>query len=217
MKKLSLAIVAVAAIAAAAPASATVLGTYTPAGASTSSNGTLLQTFNSCTSTSCTGMSGTFSILTPPANSNGAPPASSNPAGTPYLSVLANNSATYTFASPVSAFQFDWGSIDTYNTLVVNYVGGSKTFVPGSTDFNNTVANGNQTSSQTNGLFRVFGTAGEQFTSVTFQNGNQNSFEVDNIAAVPEPATWAMMVLGFGAVGFAARRRSKVAGRVVAA
>ncbi|MHA6722701.1 PEPxxWA-CTERM sorting domain-containing protein [Sphingomonas sp. RS2018] len=34
------------------------------------------------------------------------------------------------------------------------------------------------------------------------------------IAAVPEPATWAMMTLGFGAVGFAMRRRAKVATRV---
>lgn len=30
-------------------------------------------------------------------------------------------------------------------------------------------------------------------------------------AAVPEPATWGMMVLGFGAMGFAMRRRHKVA------
>ncbi|MGR6331175.1 PEPxxWA-CTERM sorting domain-containing protein [Sphingomonas sp. XXL09] len=29
-------------------------------------------------------------------------------------------------------------------------------------------------------------------------------------AAVPEPATWALMILGMGAVGFAMRRRSKV-------
>lgn len=32
--------------------------------------------------------------------------------------------------------------------------------------------------------------------------------------AVPEPATWAMMLAGFGAIGFAMRRRSKVATRV---
>ena len=29
-------------------------------------------------------------------------------------------------------------------------------------------------------------------------------------AAVPEPATWAMMILGFGLIGFAARRRRSV-------
>jgi hypothetical protein len=33
-------------------------------------------------------------------------------------------------------------------------------------------------------------------------------------AAVPEPATWAMMIAGFGAVGYAMRRRQKVTARV---
>jgi hypothetical protein len=31
-----------------------------------------------------------------------------------------------------------------------------------------------------------------------------------NATAVPEPASWGMMIVGFGAVGFAMRRRSKV-------
>lgn len=31
-----------------------------------------------------------------------------------------------------------------------------------------------------------------------------------DVGAVPEPATWAMMLLGFGAIGFAMRRRPKV-------
>ncbi len=30
------------------------------------------------------------------------------------------------------------------------------------------------------------------------------------VGVVPEPATWAMMLLGFGGIGFAMRRRSKV-------
>ncbi|MHA6722554.1 PEPxxWA-CTERM sorting domain-containing protein [Sphingomonas sp. RS2018] len=33
-------------------------------------------------------------------------------------------------------------------------------------------------------------------------------------SAVPEPATWAMMMLGFGGMGFALRRRAKVTTRV---
>lgn len=41
---------------------------------------------------------------------------------------------------------------------------------------------------------------------------------IDNVAitasAVPEPATWALMILGFGAVGLAARRRPSGAPRV---
>jgi hypothetical protein len=38
--------------------------------------------------------------------------------------------------------------------------------------------------------------------------GTRSSFGGDvNFNAVPEPATWAMMLLGFGAVGFSIRRR----------
>jgi hypothetical protein len=33
-------------------------------------------------------------------------------------------------------------------------------------------------------------------------------------SAVPEPATWAMMILGMGAVGYAMRRRQKVTAKV---
>ena len=42
-------------------------------------------------------------------------------------------------------------------------------------------------------------------------SSGQNAFEIDNIAlttgGVPEPSTWAMMLLGFGAIGFTIRRR----------
>lgn len=59
-------------------------------------------------------------------------------------------------------------------------------------------------------------------------NGDQILFAVNNAgeytydstglratitAAVPEPSTWAMMLLGFGAIGFSMRRRKPVAGR----
>ena len=47
-------------------------------------------------------------------------------------------------------------------------------------------------------------------------NGNNSgagslggSITISQAAAVPEPATWAMMLIGFGAVGFAMRRRQK--------
>lgn len=45
------------------------------------------------------------------------------------------------------------------------------------------------------------------FTQVT---GNNINFTVNTtIPAVPEPATWAMMLLGFGGIGYSMRRRRK--------
>ena len=43
---------------------------------------------------------------------------------------------------------------------------------------------------------------------LTFTGGNGSNFNgTVNLAAVPEPATWAMMMLGFGALGAMIRRR----------
>ncbi|MBR0687095.1 PEP-CTERM sorting domain-containing protein [Bradyrhizobium manausense] len=43
----------------------------------------------------------------------------------------------------------------------------------------------------------------------TFDPGELNLIFSPNIGAVPEPATWAMMILGFAGVGFMASRRPK--------
>ena len=86
--------------------------------------------------------------------------------------------------------------------------------MPGSNFIN--PANGDQIAAGTNGRFTVTGNAGELFTSVTFSSTG-NSFEVDNLAvggAVPEPATWALMMLGFGGMGFAMRRKPQVGTRI---
>ncbi len=54
---------------------------------------------------------------------------------------------------------------------------------------------------------------------VSYQGQNTALIESGTIsvkpvtAAVPEPATWALMILGFGAVGYAIRRRPKVSVR----
>jgi hypothetical protein len=50
---------------------------------------------------------------------------------------------------------------------------------------------------------------------LTFQAGSDTyTLQFQDLAgsngAVPEPATWAMMLLGFGMVGFAMRKRSNV-------
>ena len=48
-------------------------------------------------------------------------------------------------------------------------------------------------------------------TSFYGASGGLNEVEVFGTSAVPEPATWAMMLAGMGMVGFAMRRRAKVA------
>lgn len=58
-----------------------------------------------------------------------------------------------------------------------------------------------------------FGTVGA--SSITFTpdaQGFSNAAIYETSAPVPEPATWAMMLLGFGAVGSAMSRRKKIAG-----
>ena len=54
------------------------------------------------------------------------------------------------------------------------------------------------------------GTDVANFSSLRLSS-TANAFEIDNIAinAVPEPGTWAMMLLGFGGIGLAMRRRRR--------
>jgi hypothetical protein len=66
---------------------------------------------------------------------------------------------------------------------------------------------GNQFSANDNQWFNIHDTAGtiEFFTA----SSTRNAFEFDMGSSVPEPSTWAMMVLGFAGLGYAAFRRAK--------
>lgn len=104
---------------------------------------------------------------------------------------------------------FLWGSVDAYNTI--EFLNGSGTVLAsfsGSDIFN--PANGNQTDPNLNPLVRFNVTDGDVSALTSLRlSSTGNAFETDNftINAVPEPATWALMMLGFGAIGFGMRRR----------
>jgi hypothetical protein len=214
MKKFAFAgAVAAFAVAVAGSASATVLTGFTPDGSSPSAHYWVADNFN--TGLGLSAPIGAGYLLTTNHDSNGAPPANSIPYDTQYLSVLGNGGVSINFGAltsgPVKSFEFDWGSIDAYNSLVIHSSAGDVTVLPGTSSFPN-LANGDQVAAGTNGLFMVNGNAGETFSGITLTS-NQNSFEVDNlaVAAVPEPATWAMMILGLGAMGMALRNRRRTA------
>jgi hypothetical protein len=203
--------VAASALLAAAPASAAIHFVFVPGEPSPSAGYTVIDDFNTGAPGNVTGFGPLVQIKTPPNDGNGASPANSFPAGTPYLSVLGGGVATIDLGG-VSSFEFDWGSIDTYNTLVIHASGGEDLSVFPGGNFPND-ANGNQFLPGTNGLFIVTGDAGEKFTGITLSSSS-NSFEIDNVAVagVPEPTSWSLMILGFGMAGGLMRaKRRKLA------
>ncbi len=206
--RLFAAAVSSALLASAAPAGATVFFYFDPGLATPDAGYTVINDFEVDA-----GVTGVYQIKSPPSDSNGAPPANSSPTGTKYLSVLGGGSATILF-SPTSGFQFDWGSIDTYNTLTIFTNFGYGVVIPGALGNFANPANGNQLSAGTNGRFTVVSDdPSEYFTGIKLESSS-NSFEIDNLAVagvVPEPATWGLMILGFGAAGALIRRRRAMA------
>ncbi|QTD56234.1 PEPxxWA-CTERM sorting domain-containing protein [Parasphingorhabdus cellanae] len=112
----------------------------------------------------------------------------------------------------LAAISFIWGSVDFSNVLdvldasdnVIYSLTGKQLLdfgAPGGLPYTNPELNPVVTLSFTDG---DLGLAKKLQFSAT-----KNSFEFDNFAvnAVPEPATWAFMIFGFGAIGTALRRR----------
>ena len=119
----------------------------------------------------------------------------------------ADGNYTINFAAS-SLFSFALGSLDTYNTLTLLFSDSSELDFIGAGINEGLIANGNQASADTNGRVTYTVNGGPLIIGARFAS-TSNSFEFDDLAirAVPEPATWMMMILGFGAVGFGMRRR----------
>ena len=130
-------------------------------------------------------------------------------AGNAFLAAgeLAGQPATLSFTNPASYVSFLWGSPDTFNRLSLTTNVATYAFDVASLGF--AVRDGNQAFSQ---YVQFAATAGETITSLSFSNSpTANAFEVANftVTAVPEPATWGMMLVGFGMVAGAARYRRR--------
>jgi hypothetical protein len=106
------------------------------------------------------------------------------------------------------AISFYWGSIDTYNSVDVLGAGGVTLKTVNGADIS--AADGNQSLPGTNRRVFFVADPGEVITGLRFKSTGV-AFEFDSIAAaaVPEPASWAMLVTGFGLVGFASRQRRR--------
>ena len=125
-----------------------------------------------------------------------------------YLNVMANGIANFFFNTPLQQLGLDYGSADAYNTFIITFLDGTTQSFTGQQIIDIGAANGDQSSPFTNGRLTFTATT-SPIRSLQLRS-SQNSLEVDNfgvINAVPEPGTWAMMLIGFGAVGFAMRRR----------
>ncbi len=145
------------------------------------------------------------------------PSVSAPPPGdlTNYETVLGGQSATFTSVNPMSSFSFFLGSPDGYNSVDLYGPGGYHWTLAGSAIWGGSPAgNGDQSIGR-----RVRYDFGANPVDKIVFSSSSNSFEFDTLAAnggVPEPATWGLMILGFGAMGAVLRRRRQQAAPVAA-
>jgi hypothetical protein len=116
---------------------------------------------------------------------------------------------------PISYISFVWGSVDAYNTIdVLDALGNVlATFTGAHAAIN---PNGDQSNPATNPVAKIVLSGEDRQKAAQLRLGStSNAFEIDDIAVgVPEPSTWAMMILGFGLIGGALRRRTKTTARI---
>jgi hypothetical protein len=115
----------------------------------------------------------------------------------------------------------DISAASIYNLLLpadYNILGGSSAYTP---DINpgdltgNLLLVGASFLQQTDSYSYTYYTSGPkkgQIKSKTYTGTDYDGFKLKNltVSVVPEPATWAMMIAGFGMIGFAMRRRSRL-------
>lgn len=137
------------------------------------------------------------------------------PAGGPsnYLIAPRYNIMSLIFTDPTSDISF---GLSAGTAVTINAYNGSGTLLQSLTNVLSNSGFTLQTLSATGvAKVEIVGAIGSSANSASI-------FGIDNLTftsapaagAVPEPATWAMMMLGFGAMGAAMRRRTKVTARI---
>lgn len=213
LKKLPF-IIAFASVALGATSAQALSISYSAGAAASNLQGTtIFQDFNSLTPGQPFGSG--LAVHGPTTDGLGAVPAFGSSGN--YLAVRASNTSSVTLSVPfVQVLSFVIGSLDDFNQVTLKFASGAPNLVlKGSAIINQPVnyldgvaVNGNQFIALTNG--RVFydtqgldSIVGFELTSI-----GKNAFEIDNVSiAVPEPATWGMMILAAGMAGTALRRR----------
>jgi hypothetical protein len=116
-----------------------------------------------------------------------------------YLSVQGGETETLALSKPYSVISVYVGSLDSYNTIAfggpgaISYTGDQLATLTGAVD------GGGQVAGSSNGRF-IFDFAAP-VTSITFSS-TTNAFEVASVAGgVPEPAAWALMLIGMAGLG----------------
>jgi hypothetical protein len=141
------------------------------------------------------------------------PPLDNGVAGAYYETVLNGGSATLTSDWGLKQFSFYMGSPDDYNHITFTFIGVNGTVIhkDGTAIWGGAPpGNGDQSFGTT-----VVYTFGPEAVKTIKFSSTGNSFEFDKFAGIdlPEPTTWALMIMGFGGVGgmVRAKRRAEAA------